>query len=89
MDQTFSTQPGAPLVIKRGGRFFINMGRPGFNCRANNGAGFSSREAAEQASAKFAMPGLVVRVLPEQRGWDAWDVATVSGDLDPLQRCAA
>ena len=31
------------------------------------------------------IPGAVVRVLPERQGWDAWDIATMTMDLDPLQ----
>lgn len=31
------------------------------------------------------LPGAVVRVLPDRHGWDAWDVATMAMDFDPLQ----
>jgi hypothetical protein len=31
------------------------------------------------------LSGAVVRVLPERTGWDAWDIATMTMDLDPLQ----
>lgn len=31
------------------------------------------------------LAGAVVRVLPQRHGWDAWDIATMAMDLDPLQ----
>jgi hypothetical protein len=35
-----------PDVIEHNGRFYINMGRPGFNTRANNRDGYATRESA-------------------------------------------
>ena len=42
------------VEIKVGGeaRYFIAMGRPGFNLRANNLNGYATCEAAEKASLK-------------------------------------
>lgn len=35
------------------GRWYITMGHPGFNSRANNGAGYATKAAAEKALAKY------------------------------------
>lgn len=43
----FSMDQGSPDVVQRGDRWFVNMGRPGFNCFANNRDGFPTREKAE------------------------------------------
>jgi hypothetical protein len=40
----FSTT--GPDVIEHNGRWFINMGRPGFNTRANNANGYASKGQA-------------------------------------------
>lgn len=34
------------------------------------------------------LAGAVVRVLPQRHGWDAWDIATMTMDLDPMQATA-
>lgn len=36
------------------GRWFITMGHCGFNCKANNGAGFASKGQARRVSMQFA-----------------------------------
>lgn len=42
----FSTAESSADVIPHNGRWFINMGRPGFNCAANNRKGFASKGQA-------------------------------------------
>jgi hypothetical protein len=42
----FTTEAGSPDVVEHGGRFFVNMGRPGFNTRANNAQGFATHAKA-------------------------------------------
>lgn len=44
-------------VAEQGGRWFITMGHPGYNSRANNGRGYSSREMARNASARYGSRG--------------------------------
>lgn len=39
------------------GRWFITMGHAGFNSRANNGRGYASRFAAENASLRYLGKG--------------------------------
>lgn len=43
----FSDKKGSPDVIEYRGRFYINMGRPGFNSRTNNRAGYDTRQKAQ------------------------------------------
>lgn len=43
----FSTEKGSPAIVEWRGRFFINMGRPGFNSRTNNRFGYDSRDLAQ------------------------------------------
>ena len=41
MPTPFSTEPGSPDVVQStDGRWFINMGRPGFNSPTNNRGGW-------------------------------------------------
>jgi hypothetical protein len=39
---------GSPDVIEHNGRFYINVGRPGFNSKTNNGAGYDSKKIAQE-----------------------------------------
>lgn len=43
----FDASPTAPDVIEHAGRFYINMGRPGFNSRTNNRNGYATRQLAQ------------------------------------------
>jgi hypothetical protein len=38
-----------PEVIEHNGRYFINMGHPGFNTRANNVQGYATKAQALRA----------------------------------------
>jgi hypothetical protein len=42
-----------PDVIEHRGRFYVNMGRPGFNTRANNSNGYATREGALGVMQRF------------------------------------
>lgn len=44
------------VVAAQGGRYFITMGHPGFNSRANNGNGYATATAAKAASARYGTP---------------------------------
>ncbi len=47
---------GCPEAVKRDpatGRFFITMGHPGFNSRANNGAGYRTAGSVRAGVAYF------------------------------------
>jgi hypothetical protein len=52
----FSTTDGSPDVIQHRSRWFINMGRPGFNCLANNRNGFETEAAARAAMNRRTRP---------------------------------
>ncbi len=54
MPTPFSTEPSSPDVVQStDGRWFINMGRPGFNSPTNNRGGWPTAEMAQQISASF------------------------------------
>jgi hypothetical protein len=42
------------LTVKIGERWYITMGRPGFNLPANNGKGYASESVATAASNRLA-----------------------------------
>ena len=47
MPTPFSTEPGSPDVVQStDGRWFINMGRPGFNSPTNNRGGWPTEAGA-------------------------------------------
>jgi hypothetical protein len=61
MNQQFQSLPAALAsagpVVEFEGRFFITMGRAGFNCTANNRQGFATAAKANAAHLKFAGKG--------------------------------
>lgn len=52
MNALISNDRVVEIKVGNEARFFIAMGRPGFNLRANNLNGYATREAAEKASLK-------------------------------------
>ena len=52
MNALISNDPVVEIKVCGEARYFIAMGRPGFNLRANNLNGYATREAAEKASLK-------------------------------------
>ena len=42
----FDSSKTAPDVIVFNGRYYINMGRPGFNSKTNNGMGYDTEKKA-------------------------------------------
>jgi len=41
-------------VFELGGRWYISLGRPGFNSKANNRTGYASEKAALRALERFS-----------------------------------
>lgn len=58
----FSMDAGSPDVFAHGDRWFINMGRPGFNSRANNAAGYGSEALARAAMKRYSVSGQPARI---------------------------
>jgi len=46
-----------PDLIQHEGRWYINMGRPGFNSKPNNGLGYDTMRNAEAAMRYFTNRG--------------------------------
>ena len=44
------------VVFELNGRWYISMGRPGFNSKANNRNGYATEKAALEATKKFSTP---------------------------------
>lgn len=43
----FSSEKSGPAVFEHQGRWFINLGQPGYNSRTNNRAGYDSQQKAQ------------------------------------------
>lgn len=55
-ERALGTCYGCPAAVKVNpatGRWFVTMGHPGFNTRANNGAGYKTWRAAAAAIARY------------------------------------
>lgn len=55
-ERDICSHPDCPEAVKQNpatGRFFITMGHPGFNSRANNRDGYATRDAALAAFRRY------------------------------------